>query len=141
MKEFITETDAKYVKSQSKRVAIIMFIVMSLLACLGLLVTWQMFLFLEVLVLLSCIYTFITTTKKEHSYTLHFEGDVLTITDNSKNEEYEVYDIPASDFIINQSKKEKDLDYCSVGIKNTIFQFGGVKECKKLKKYINENYR
>jgi len=52
-----------------------------------------------------------------------------------------IYDIPASDFIINQSKKEKDLDYCSVGIKNTIFAFGGVKKCKELKEYIANNYR
>ena len=141
MNTFVTETDEKYVQKQSKRVAIIMYIVMSLLACLGLLITWQMLLFLEAIVLFSCIFTYIKTTKNDHNYTLHFEGDVLTITDNSKNERYEVYDIPASDFIINQNKKEKNLDYCSVGIKSTVFAFGGVKKCKELREYIANNYR
>jgi hypothetical protein len=72
---------------------------------------------------------------------LHFEGDILTITDTFKNKEYVVYDIPSTDFTINQSKREKKFDYCSVAIRDTVFAFGGVKKCSELKKYISENYR
>ena len=59
---------------------------------------------------------------------------------NDSNESFYVSDIPASDFVITQAKDETKLDYCSLLIKKTVFCFGGVKNCRQLKEYIQENY-
>lgn len=138
---FITETDEKYVKRQSYKAIVITFFVFSLLACFGFLIAWQTFIFFEGIVLISCIVTFFSKKHSNHNYELHFEDDNLCITNRVTNEVFEVYDIPASDFVINQSKKEKDINYCSLLIKNTIFAFGGIKNCSELKEYISENYK
>ena len=72
---------------------------------------------------------------------LRFEDDVLYITNFSTGEVFSVWDIPASDFIISQSKQEKQQDYCRVLIKNTVFAIGGVKNCSQLKQYIAQQYK
>ena len=141
MKTFVTETDAKYVKLQSDKALATTFVVLSLLACLGFLIAWQTFVFFEVIVLISCGVTMFLKKRNNHDCVLRFDGDKLYIRNRTTAEIYEVFDIPASDFIINQSKKEEKLDYCSVLIKNTIFAFGGVKKCQELKKYIADNYK
>ena len=140
MNTFVTETDSKYVRLQTYKVTSVLFVVLSLLACLGFLIAWQTFLFIEFIVLISCIVTFNSKKSTYHDYSLRFEGDKLYIMDNFTASTYEVFDIPASDFIINQTKQEVKKDYCSLAIKNTIFTFGGVKNCTQLKKYISDNY-
>ena len=49
-------------------------------------------------------------------------------------------DIPASDFVITQTKQEIPLDYCSFAVKHTVFVMGGVQNCKELKAYIQVHY-
>jgi hypothetical protein len=138
---FVTETDSHYVRQQSCRAVFPIFLVLSLVTCACFFVGWQLFIFFELIVIISCIHTFFQSRKKEHSWKLEFENDYLIVTDLTHQNRYEIYDIPASDFIINQTKKEVVLDYCSVTIKNTVFAFGGVKNCQQLKTYIQENYR
>ena len=140
MNTFITETDCKYVKLQTYKATAVIFIVLSLLACFGFLIGWQTFLFIEFIVLISCIVTLNSKNGTRHDYVFEFEGNRLYITDRATSNIYEVFDIPASDFIINQTKQEIKKDYCSLTIKNTIFAFGGVKNCNQLKKYISDNY-
>lgn len=138
---FMTETDPKYVRQQSNKASFIIFLVLSLLACLGFFVAWQTFVFFEAIVIISCFAALVSSNKKGHYWRLEFEDDALTIINLKTNESYSVYDVPASDFVITQSGKEANLDYCTLLIKNTIFAFGGVKNCVKLKAYIQENYR
>ncbi|MBQ2675893.1 MAG: hypothetical protein IJF54_00635 [Clostridia bacterium] len=138
---FITETDERYVKHQFYKSTVIAFVIFSLLACFGFLVAWQTFVFFEVIVLISCIVTIFSKKREGHNYELHFENDWLLITNCVTFDSYEVYDVPASDFVITQSNKEKESDYCSLLIKNTVFAFGGVKKCNKLKEYISNNFR
>ena len=138
---FTTETIPQYVRLQSNKSLIIVFFVFSLIACLGFLIAWQTFIFFELIVIISCFVTLFQNNKKGHHWKLEFENDVLTITNLKTNESYWVSDIPASDFVITQSKNEMHLDYCSLMIKNTVFAFGGVKNCQQLKTYIKENYK
>ena len=138
---FTTETAPQYVRLQSNRSFIIVFFVFSLIACLGFLVAWQTFIFFELIVIITCVVSLFQNNKKGHHWKLEFENDVLTITNLKTNESYWVSDIPASDFVITQSKSEMPFDYCSLMIKNTIFAFGGVKNCQQLKTYIKENYK
>ena len=113
MNTFITETDCKYVKLQTYKATAVIFIVLSLLACFGFLIGWQTFLFIEFIVLISCIVTLNSKNGTRHDYVLEFEGNRLYITDRATSNIYEVFDIPASDFIINQTKQEIKKDYCS----------------------------
>ena len=140
MNTFVTETDSGWVRLHTYKTTAIVFVVLSLLACLGFLIAWQTFLFFELIVLISCITTLNTKKISHHDYLLSFEGDRLYITDKTNDNVYEVFDILVSDFIINQTKQDIKKDYCSVAIKNTIFAFGGVKNCTQLKKYIFDNY-
>lgn len=138
---FITETDEKYVSRESGKAAIIVFMAFSLFACFGFLIAWQTFIFFEGIVLLSCTVALFSMKRSNHNYELYFENDHLCITNRATGETFEVYDIPASDFIITQTKKEKTVNYCSLTIKKTVFAFGGIKNCLELKKYISENYK
>ena len=140
MNTFVTETDCKYVKFQTYKATTVVFIVLSLLACFGFLISWKTFLFIEFIVLISCIVNLNSKNGTRHDYVLEFEGNRLYITDRTTSNTYEVFDISASDFIINQTKQEIKKDYCSLVIKNTIFAFGGMKNCNQLKKYISDNY-
>ena len=90
---FVTETDPKYIKHRSIKTLIIIFLVFSLLACLGFLISWQLFVFLELIAVISCVVVFFQNTKNAHLWRREFENDVLTITDLSINESYLVFDI------------------------------------------------
>ncbi len=138
---FTTETDPKHVRLQSNKSLVIVFFVFSLIACLGFLVAWQTFVFFELIVIISCFVTLFLNNKKGHHWKLEFENDMLTITNLKTSQSYWVADIPASDFVITQSQSEMHLDYCSLMIKNTVFSFGGIKNCQQLKTYIKENYK
>lgn len=137
---FTTETDIQYVKAQSFKSMAVVFLVLSLCASLGLLVALRTFLYLEAVVFITCTASLFLSKKNLNDFQLHFENDILYIKDRKKGESFEVYDIPASDFIINQTAKEKKLNYCSVAIKHTIFRFGGIKNCNELKEYISNHY-
>lgn len=139
-KSFSTETDSKYIKLQFDKDILVIFFICSLIACLGFLISWQLFVFLELIFTFSLIITFFTKRNNEHRWKLEFEEDSLKVINLKTQEEFYVYDIPASDFVINQTKNEIELDYCSLMIKNTVFAFGGVKNCKQLKEYILENF-
>ena len=137
---FVTQTDSKHVKKQQQKAFLGCFGVGSLLACVGFFVAWQTFLFLELLVLGGCLGAFFKKRSEEHSWRLEFKGDELTVINLITNESFAVYDIPASDFVINQTKHEKKLNYCSLMIKDTVFMFGGLEKCEELKSYLKENY-
>ncbi len=138
---FITETDARYVKRQLKRSMLPLFAIFTALSCLGFLVAWQTFIFFEIISMASLSFAYFLQTRRGQDYVLSFEGDRLYIHNRTTSESYEVYDIPASDFVIKQTKKEIGLNYCSVIIRGTVFGFGGVKNCKELKEYIAANYK
>ena len=137
---FTTSTDTQYAKDQSIKAMVILFLVLSCFAALGLLIALQTFLIFEMLVSFICFFSYYITQKNIHDCRLCFENDFLLIKDRTAGEVFEVYDIPASDFIINQTAKEKKLNYCSVAIKHTIFRFGGIKNCNELKEYISNHY-
>lgn len=136
----ITETDTALQKRESVKALTIVFLAFSLIACLGFLVAWQTFLFLEVIVLIATAVAFVQKMRVSHAWRLEFIDNFLIITNLNTKEEYEVYGIPASDFVITQTKSEKRTDHCSLMIKNTVFLFGSVKNCSQLKAYIRENY-
>ena len=138
---FVTQTDGKYVAMQTYKVSLVLFILLSAASCLGFFLSWQAFVFFEAVVSIACIFSAVSGARNHHDHQLRFENDRLFITNRSTGAEYEVYDIPASDFVISQTKKEKRTDHCSLMIKNTVFTFGGVEKCTQLKQYISENYR
>lgn len=138
---FVTETDEEYVKRQSIKGMIIAFVVFSLCsACLGFFISWPLFVFFELIVVISCVVTFYQQRHRGHAWRLEFYGNELTVTNLTTQEQFRVYDMPASDFIITQPKNEIVLDYCSFAVKRTVLAFGGVKNCKRLRAYIKENF-
>ena len=83
----------------------------------------------------------ISTLRREKGMTQKELADMLNITDKTMGESFWVYDIPASDFIITQSTKEKKLNICGMAIKETVFILPCLKHCNELKKYISENFQ
>ena len=138
---FTTSTDTQYWKDQSIKSMSILFLVLSCFASLGLLIALQTFLIFEMLVSFICFFSYYITQKNIHDCRLCFENDFLLIKDRTTGEVFEVYDIPASDFIITQSAKEKKLNICGMAIKETVFILPCLKHCNELKKYISENFQ
>lgn len=138
---FVTETDVKHVQSQSSRTLVVVFVVLSALACLGFLVAWQTFVFLELIVLISCGAVVVYAKRSNQSWKLEFEDDRLTITNQKTGEETVLSGVSASVFVMGQTQQEKELDYCSLVIQQPYFALGGVKNYQALKQYISENFR
>ena len=137
-KIFVTETDSTALKLAAYRSVAIIFIVMTALCCLGFFISWQTFVFFEIITLISCG---VTLLRKRYNYFLRFEADRLFVTNKTTGESFEVYDVPASDFVINQTKSEKKNNHCSLMIKSTSLMFGGLKKCSEMKEYISKNFR
>ena len=136
---FITETDPVYNMIESIKTYVVMFIILSLLACFGFFISWITFLFFEAIVIISVTGAAIITSRKDHCR-LEFIGDRLNITYFKTGASYEVFDVLYTDFIIKQTRKEKKFDYCSFLIKNTIFGFGGVKNYTGLMEHMRKNF-
>ena len=138
---FFTETDLSHANWQSFKATLVIYLVLAVLASVGLLIAWKTFLYFEAFAFIIAVSSFFVNRKNTHEYRLRFENDILHITDKTTGESFWVYDIPASDFIITQSAKEKKLNICGVAIKETVFILPGVKHCNELKKYISENFQ
>ena len=138
---FFTETDIAYAKWQACKSMPVIYLVLAALASVGLLIAWRTFLYFEAFAFIIAVLSFFVNRKNTNEYRLRFENDMLHITDKTTGESFWVYDIPASDFIITQSAKEKKLNICGVAIKETVFILPGVKHCNELKKYISENFQ
>ena len=139
-KSFTTETDAKYAKMQFFRPVLITMLGTMALSLLGLIVSPGLVVMLEI-TQLFCLGIIYYTTLRKCSWRLFFENDQLTLTNLTTGQTFSVWDIPASDIVIKQSEKEKELDYGFVTIKDTVFGFHGVRNCNALREYIKENYR
>ena len=136
---FITRTDADFSRKVTIRSASKIFLILTAAACLGLFAGIALFGFLELILLFSCVYA-VKKNDLNHEWKLTFEGNFLTVCNLSTYDTYEIYDIPASDFVITQSKKEKELDYCEMMVKNTIFKFYGIKNYSQMKTHIDKYY-
>ncbi len=137
---FTTETDSRATRRDIIKGLLISFVVLSGLSCLGFLIAWQTFCFFEAIIVISMTFSSVFLLKKDNHVVLRFEGNELFVTLGGKRGTYVVHSIPASDFVINQSKKQAQLDYCDLTIKNTIFVMGNVKNCREMKEYIKQYY-
>ncbi len=70
---------------------------------------------------------------------LDFEGDELHIC-YADGREYEVYAVPASDFLFRQNFLEKKHNAGRIQVKKTIFYFYGVQNYAETRQYILENF-
>lgn len=138
---FVTETDEKYGMSYFNKSVLVTFAIFSVFSCLGFIVSWETFAFLECAVAVGCLFVYFQNKQKGYKWKLEFKNSVLTITNLMTYESFSVYAVPASDFVVKQSKKEMQSDYCRLRIKHTIFSFSGIKNCQQLKEYIQENYK
>ena len=135
---FETETDLKQVKRAIYRSSAVVFIVLSALCCLAVFISWQTFVFFEIIAAISCA---VALVRKQPDYSLRFEGARLFITDKRTGEKFEVFDVAVEDFVISQTKSEVKTDHCSMMIKNTVLAFGGLKKCSEMREYISQNFR
>lgn len=139
MNSFVTETDIEYVKKQSYKTVGIIFVALSLLALFALLISKRVYACVEVLVILGCLLGIFSKKYDSHNYRFIFEGRDLIVRTKSGSDGFRLPDMSASDFVFKQSKKEMELNYCTLLIKDSTIAFGGVKNCKELKTYINAN--
>ena len=138
---FVTETDPKYAILHYNKSLLIAFCIFSLIACLGFFIGWETFVFLEAMIFVGCFVVFSQSKQKGHHWKLTFEGTHLTITNLITYESFSINDVSASDFVLKQSRIEKQLDYCNLKIKSTVLELGGIKNYHHFKKYIQDNYK
>lgn len=139
-KTFSTFSDYKYSRRRTIIELVITYIVFTLIACFGFLISSSAFWFFEFCIITSII-IWPQRLRTDRGWKLEFIDDNLTVINLYTRESFAVYDISASDLIIKQTKKEKQLDYCDLKIKNTIFNIRGIQNCEELKSYIKKNYR
>lgn len=137
---FVTETDVEFAKQQFKRGIVIVFLVGTLLSCLGLLVSWSLFGIFEAILIFSCAMSTKQQQARGFAWRLEFFGNELIITNLTTGEQFHVYDTPASDFVVKCSRYKNESDCCTFAVKRTVFGFDGVKNCEQLKAYIKENF-
>lgn len=77
--------------------------------------------------------------KKQPNAQLHFVADVLHIT-HVDGKQYEVYAVPAADFICRQTPLERKYNVGRIQVKGTIFYFYGVQNFAETRRYIQENF-
>lgn len=94
--------------------------------------------FVLVMVLITCG-VMVLVLRKRPAVQLSFEGSRLYIRD-SNGENFQVYHVPASDFVLKQNSLEKKTDVGRMQIKKTVFYFYGVKNFEQLRTYIRENF-
>ena len=76
---------------------------------------------------------------RQKNIALEFIGDELHIRHVDGNL-YEVYAVPASDFVCHQSSLEKKYNVGRISIKKTIFNFYGVQRYDETCSYIKDNF-
>ena len=79
------------------------------------------------------------TLGRQQNIRLEFSGDELCIY-HFNGQTYEIYDIPASDFICRQNFLEKRYDVGRIQVRNTIFYFYGVQNYAETCRYIQDNF-
>lgn len=139
MKSFVTETDINYVKRQSYKVVGVIFVILSLLALLALLLSVKIYACVEIIVILGCLMGVFSKKYDSHDYVLSFEDRDLIVRNRAGTEGFRLPDLSASDFVFKQSEKEKKLNYCTLLIEGTSIAFGGIKNCREMKTYVNAN--
>ena len=139
MKSFVTETDIEYVKKQSYKVMGVIFIILSLLALLLLLISVRIYACVEIIVILGCLMGVFSKKYAAHDYVLRFEGRDLIVRNRAGTEGFRLEELSIGDFTFKQSEREKKLNYCTVLINGSAIAFGGIKNCREMKTYINAN--
>ncbi|MBQ7761296.1 MAG: hypothetical protein IJ400_04495 [Clostridia bacterium] len=140
MNTFETKTNPKFAIKIYGLTMLITYLALALLGLLLLSVNIKFFILAEALILVCMGISALISIKNNSKFTFVFEGNVLHINGVKPAQEWVVYDIPASDFIITQSKGERECDCCTVKIKDTAFKFYGVESYAQLKNYIESNF-
>ena len=140
MNTFQTQTNSKFAFKIYGLTMLITYLILALCSCYFLTISIGTFIMIEAFILLGIGFSSIITLKNNSKFTFYFEGNILYINGVKPTQVWKIYEIPATDFIITQSKSEKACDCCTVKIKNTIFKFYGVENYTQLKSYIENNF-
>ena len=124
--------------SRNVKTIVISCIVMGVLACLGLMVSIALFIFLEAIVLICCIIMVLTVSRVK--WEMDFSGTCLIITNMATNQQYELCDLKHSDFVFSQSKAQKAKNCAHLKIVGSSAVFNDVQHFAELKAYIDQNF-
>ena len=124
--------------SRNVKTIIITFIVMGVLACLGLMISFTTFIFLEAMLLIICIMMLLIVSKVK--WDMAFSGTCLTITNMATNQQYYLHDLKRSDFVFSQSKAQKAKNCAHLKIVGSSAVFNDVQHFAELKAYIDQNF-
>ena len=119
---------------------LIVWLVLSALALLGLKVALITCLFFEVIILLTCVFCWVLVRKTTTRWRLEFEENTLLLTNLGKRQSYEVWDVPAEDFVLKQTKAQRKRDCGDLRIRNTMFTLIEVQNFSATKQYIETHF-
>lgn len=134
MNTFQTHSTAQ----KSVRTLIFTFIPMFALAFLGLKVAVATWLFFELILVLTFGFCLLFTARTH--WEIQFKGDSLHLYNTGNRQSYTLDQLRQSDFIIQQTEKQKTKNACDMKIANAPFVFSDVQACNQLLSYIRENF-
>lgn len=105
---------------------------------------WQMILLMGgvyVAVMLVCAVLMLPRSKAEYTFlpASEYRGTRLMIQLGSQ--EFEVYDVPPTDFVFGQSWVEKKLGVGHMRIKHTMFYLRGIHEMEQVQEWVKANFK
>lgn len=135
--EFTTHSDQRWYAGLTA----VTFILIGIVSAVG---TWIWFgtpgpALMVLLTALFCGAIMVLILKKQPNAQLHFVADELHIT-HVDGKRYEVYAVPASDFLCRQSTLERKYNVGRIQIKGTIFYFYGIQNFAETRRYIQESF-
>jgi len=92
-------------------------------------------------VMVVCAVLLLPRSKAEYTFlpASQYRGTRLMIQLGSQ--EFEVYDVPPTDFVFGQSWMEKKLGTGHVRIKHTMFYLRGIHEMDQVQAWVNANFK
>ena len=113
-------------------------LLMAALAFLGLKVAVVTWLYFEGMVILTVGFG-LAIVAKTH-WEIRFEDSRILLYNTGNRQSYLVEEIPQRDLMISQTKSQKEKNTCDLQIRDTVFRFYDVANCREMQAYIRENF-
>ena len=114
----------------------ITFLVMFVLAFLGLTVAVITWLFFEGVLLFSYLLCLFCVGKTH--WELDFQRDCLFLTNTGNGRSYVFENLTQADLVVTQSKTQLQKDSCDLKLRNTPFGIYDVQQCRALMAYLQQ---
>lgn len=113
------------------------FIPMFAIAFWGLKIAVVTWIFLEIILLLSCCYCLFLVSRVR--WKIEIRGNTILLVNLGNRQSYYFDDLKQSDIVIKQTDAQKQKNCCDMRIQDSPFRLYDVDHCSEMTAYIREN--